>query len=158
MIRYASSESCTVGIDIQSAVTISFAVKGIVIAKENKNIHVVYLTADGTKEPTVDSLPSKIKNIINYCAVNYRDDILPWLEEDVLPNIPYGSDGMMIAGVRQYIAFLKQLLADESSKVVDNFFGGLKNENDKNKYNKLLFVIQLTHNIGQRYEDFLYLC
>lgn len=106
--------------------------------KENKNIHVVYLTADGTKEPTVDSLPSKIKDIINYCAVNYRDDILPWLEEDVLPNIPYGSDGMMIAGVRQYIAFLKQLLADESSKVVDKFFGGLKNENDKNKYNKLL--------------------
>lgn len=103
-----------------------------------ENIHVVYLTADGTKEPTDDSLPTKIKEQINYYAINYRDDILPWLEEDVLPNIPYGSDGMMIAGVRQYIAFLKQLLADEQSDVVNAFVQGSQNKNDKEKYNELI--------------------
>lgn len=106
-----------------------------------EEIHVVYLTADGTKESTDDSLPTKIKEQINYYAVNYRDDILPWLEEDVLPNIPYGSDGMMIAGVRQYIAFLKQLLADESSKVVDKFVDGLQVKNDVEKYELLLDAI-----------------
>ena len=103
----------------------------------DKQTHVVYLTADGTKEPSEDSLPTNLKNLITYYAVNYSDDILPWIEEEVLPNIPYSEDGMMIAGVRQYIAFLKQLLSAESSDVVDAFVAGLTG-NDVEKYRKLL--------------------
>ena len=99
-----------------------------------KNTHVVYLTADGTKEPSADSLPDKLKNLITYYTINYNDDILPWLEEDVMPYIPYADDGMMIAGVRQYIAFLKQLLSDESSKVVDAFVDWLKGTDVENYY------------------------
>lgn len=104
------------------------------------NIYVVYLTADGTKEPSDKSLPSALKNKINYYAVNYKDLVLPWLEEDVLPNITYGTDGLMIAGVQQYIAFLKQFLAEETSEVVDKFELGLQGT-DKEKYNTLLGVI-----------------
>lgn len=104
------------------------------------NIYVVYLTADGTKEPSDKSLPSALKNKINYYAVNYKDLVLPWLEEDVLPNITYGTDGLMIAGVQQYIAFLKQFLAEETSEVVDKFELGLQGT-DKEKYNTFLGVI-----------------
>lgn len=105
-----------------------------------KNTHVVYLTADGTKEPSDDSLPEELKSLITYYAINYNDDILPWLEEDVLPNIPYADDGMMIAGVRQYIAFLKQLLTSESSDVVNAFVEWL-NGNDVDNYYSLLGAI-----------------
>ncbi len=105
-----------------------------------KNTHVVYLTADGTKEPSDDSLPEELKSLITYYAINYNDDILPWLEEDVMPNIPYADDGMMIAGVRQYIAFLKQLLTSESSDVVNAFVEWL-NGNDVDNYYSLLGVI-----------------
>ena len=105
-----------------------------------KNTHVVYLTADGTKEPTTDSLPDNLKKRITYYTINYKDDILPWLEEEVMPRIPYAEDGMMIAGVRQYIAFLKQLLSNESSNVVEEFVKGLKGS-DKEKYKSLLEAI-----------------
>lgn len=105
-----------------------------------KDTHVVYLTADGTKEPSFDSLPEGLKKLITYYTINYNDDILPWLEEDVMPYITYADDGMMIAGVRQYIAFLKQLLADERSKVVDAFVEGLTVGNVA-KYNTLLTAI-----------------
>ena len=106
----------------------------------SKDTHVVYLTADGTKEPSSDSLPEGLKKHITYYTINYNDDILPWLEEDVMPNIPYAEDGLMIAGVRQYIAFLKHLLANESSKVVDAFVEWLKG-NDVENYHSLLAAI-----------------
>lgn len=114
------------------------------------NIHVVYLTADGTKEPSTDSLPESLKELINYYPINYNDDILPWLEEDVMPNITYADDGMMIAGMQQYIAFLKQFLSDESSEVVDAYVEGLQ-ENDGDKYKSLLETIKNFN--GKDYED-----
>ena len=114
------------------------------------NTHVVYLTADGTKEPSTDSLPESLKELINYYPINYNDDILPWLEEDVMPNITYADDGMMIAGMQQYIAFLKQFLSDESSEVVDAYVEGLQ-ENDGDKYKSLLETIKNFN--GKDYED-----
>lgn len=106
-----------------------------------KNIHVVYLTADGTKEPSADSLPDKLKVRINYYPINYNDDILPWLEEDVMPNITYADDGMMIAGMQQYIAFLKQAPSDDSSEVVKEFVKNLSGA-DVDKYTSLLQLIK----------------
>ena len=114
----------------------------------DKHIHVVYLTADGTKDPIEDSLPSNLKSQITYYAINYNDDILPWIEEEVLPNIPYSEDGMMIAGVRQYIAYLKQLLSDESSDVVDAFVAGLKG-NDVEKYKQILETLAPKKNVPE---------
>ena len=116
----------------------------------SENIHVVYLTADGTKEPSEDSLPEKLKELITYYAINYNDDILPWLEEDVMPNIPYADDGMMIAGVRQYIAYLKQLLTEETSEVVDAFVEGLKGTDVEN-YNSLLDAIKSNNDSEKEY-------
>lgn len=106
-----------------------------------KNTHVVYLTADGTKEPSDDSLPEELKSLITYYAINYNDDILPWLEEDVMPNIPYADDGMMIAGMQQYIAFLKQSSSDDLSKVVGEFVKNMSGT-DVEKYTSLLQLIK----------------
>ena len=105
-----------------------------------KKTYVVYLTADGTKEPDSNSFPDQLRKKVNYYPINYSADILPWLEEDVMPKIPYAEDGMMIAGVRQYIAFLKQLLTAEFSGVVDAFVNGLKGT-DVAKYQGLLSAI-----------------
>ena len=105
------------------------------------NTHVIYLTADGTKEPSTNSLPEKIKSLVNYYPINYNDDILPWLEEDVMPNITYADNGMMIAGLQQYIAFLKQFLSDESSEVVDAYVNGLQGC-DAERYKLLLMTIK----------------
>ena len=116
------------------------------------NTHVVYLTADGSKEPSEDSLPINIKKQIEerYYPINYTDDILPWLEEDVLPKIPYGEDGgMMIAGIRQYIAFLKQLLANEESNVIDTYVKDIQ-KMDPEKYNILLDVIKYLDEIEKQ--------
>ena len=107
----------------------------------SQKTYVVYLTADGTKEPSADSLPDKLKRCINYYPINYNDDILPWLEEDVMPNITYADDGMMIAGMQQYIAFLKQAPSDDSSKVVEEFVKNLSGT-DVDKYTSLLQLIK----------------
>ena len=61
------------------------------------NTYVVYLTSDGMKEPTDDSLPKALREKVNYYPMSYADDILPWLEEEVMPNLPYLEDGIMIA-------------------------------------------------------------
>lgn len=106
-----------------------------------KNIHVVYLTADGTKEPNEGqkaanySLPKALEDKLDYRyhKKNFRDDILPWLQETVMPEIPYSSDGMMIAGVLQYITYLKKMFITETtSKCLKEYFEGL--ENDRKKY------------------------
>lgn len=103
----------------------------------NKDTHVVYLTADGTKEPSEDSLSGDIRKRVNYYPISYSDYILPWLEEDVMPTL---EDGLMIAGMQQYIAFLKQLLTKEESEVVNNFIKGL-NPSDTEKYKEILNAI-----------------
>ena len=111
-----------------------------------KDTYVVYLTADGTKEPTEDSLPRALQELVKYYRISYADEILPWLETEVMPNIPYAEDGMMIAGLRQYIAFLKQLLTDERSVVVENYIiNSLNGQDDILKYEALLNAIGSNH-------------
>lgn len=106
--------------------------------KINSNIYVLYLTADGTKEPKEISLPENIKNILRdkYIPINYQDNILPWLEEDVLPNIPYYKDGIIIAGIRQYIAYLYSMRKEKISLLTDNYFKNLSGT-DVEKYKKI---------------------
>ena len=83
-------------------------------ASENvyENIRVVYLTKDGQKEPSTKSLNKVLKNNLgqSYVPINYVEDILPWLKENVLPQCPYDDKGILIAGVQQYIAYLEYLL------------------------------------------------
>lgn len=78
-------------------------------------IDVVYLTSDGSKHPDASSLSDPVRCTLgdHFVESSYADYMLPWLY-NVLSQLPYGSDGMMIAGVRQYIAGLEELLGMNS--------------------------------------------
>lgn len=104
-----------------------------------KHVHVVYLTSDGNKKPDINSLPSFFGNEeenddtnfvarhINYYPINYVENIIPWIENDVLPNMPYSDDGIAIAGVRQYIESLKAMFNGKgNSNVIKNYLEELK--------------------------------
>lgn len=114
--------------------------------QKDDNIHVFYLTSDGTKEPNEgqdgnqQSLPSRLKENINFHPINYYDDILPWLEEDVLPNSPFEDRGIMIAGILQYIESLKQYIGStNNSDIVREYVDNIKKDkNDVDLYKALL--------------------
>ena len=111
------------------------------IKEECRNCHFVYLSLDGT-DPGEDSLPSCLYEnnpVINYYKINYQDDILPWLKEDVLEECPYSDNGITIAGLQQYIASLERLVQSnvQVSSVVQTYVDGI-NGDDSKKYNRIL--------------------
>ena len=127
------------------------------------HIHVVYLTADGSKKPSLNSLPKYFggrdkdesdfdeNNMkINYYPVNYVDDIIPWLENDVLPNMTYSDNGIAIAGILQYIASLKLMFSNKDiSDAVKEIV-----EETLNDYKKLTDTISILRSLANRkYDD-----
>lgn len=79
------------------------------------NIFVVYLTSDGTKKASSYSLTDEAKRKLcfndefdkgRYIELNYRYDILPWIEHYVLPNVPLKED-LLISSLKLYIDYLK---------------------------------------------------
>ncbi len=114
----------------------------------DNNIHVVYLTSDGTKEPNTGqknqevSIPDALKQKVNYYPINYLEHIIPWLENDVLPNMPYSDEGIAIAGIRQYIASLKtEFCSKGSSSAIKEFESN--NIGDSERYRTLMEVMSL---------------
>ena len=80
----------------------------IVGAKYSQDkIFVLYLTHNGG-HPSLYSLSKEIKQELkdNYKAINYKNDILPWLEQNILPNCKF-QHSMLISGIQQYIDHLK---------------------------------------------------
>ena len=83
-----------------------------------KNIYVVYLTSNGFKKVDNSSLTSKAKFDLDvtdddngrFIPINYRDDILPWLKEIVLPNCKIKEE-YLLSAVQQYIDHLEGLLS-----------------------------------------------
>lgn len=127
------------------------------------HIHVVYLTADGSKRPSIESLPkyfggrdtdesdfNENEMKINYYPINYAEDILPWLENEVLPNMPYSDNGIAIAGIRQYIESLKLMFSDKgNSKAVKNFVG-VTTSKDKTTYDKIDSAISILKSLENK--------
>ena len=82
-----------------------------------ENIYVIYLTSDGSKKVESYSLTNKTKQYLGmteedngrFIPMNYNRDILPWLKEDVLPNLKYKEE-LLITGIKQYIDYLEGLL------------------------------------------------
>jgi hypothetical protein len=123
------------------------------------NVHVVYLTSDGTKKPEKTSLPNYFRknedddgnfegNHINYYSINYLENIIPWLENDVLPNMPYSDDGIAIAGVRQYIEYLKTLFYGKgNSQLIIDYVKSLNQSNDVEKYDAILNMMNVVKDL-----------
>lgn len=79
---------------------------------KDSQIYIIYLTRDGSKIPTEDSW-KKIEGDYyqneykdRYFALNFRDDILPWLTEFVLPNCRL-KDVFLKSTIEQYIDFFE---------------------------------------------------
>lgn len=92
---------------------------------KTKDIVVVYLTSDGIKKISANSLTDTAKEKLEYkgeeekgrfVELNYKDDILPWIEKSVLPNIAIKEE-LLISSIRLYIDYLKGMfgLRDDES-------------------------------------------
>lgn len=85
----------------------SWAQKGYPIINGN-HTHVLYLSDYGLREPDEKkSLPNDLKKNVDIIHISYENDILPWIKDQVLPSSPYSDQGIMIAGIRQYVASLE---------------------------------------------------
>ena len=101
--------------------------KAIGLKTENK-IWVVYLGGDTFVMPTNQSLSKGRPFLIykkkkqgvpevgkNLSLISYKEDIIPWLEEDVLPQCPIGMSGLT-GGLMVYIDYLKKRFVDTISE------------------------------------------
>lgn len=103
------------------------------------NIYAIYLTDNGEKSVGECSLTDNAKNYLGYkdendmgrfVPMNYRYDILPWLEKEVLPNC-IEKEELLISALKQYIDYLKCM------------FGIIENEEQK-----ILIMEKLKKEIG----------
>ena len=82
-------------------------------------IYVIYLTLDGNKEVSSTSLPHALRQQLGnrFIKMNYRNDILPWLEDDLL--LQAKEERLVGSGICQYIDHLKgRLNVRDSGKVI----------------------------------------
>lgn len=98
-----------------------------------KNVYVVFLTKDGVEHPDNESItymrgeqlgilnksePTEESEPISgprYFACSYRFDILPWLENNVQPQV-IQKEMILNTGLVQYIDFLKGMLGERDVK------------------------------------------
>ena len=77
--------------------------------ENGKIIYVLYLTKDGGS-PSENSIPTKHRDSLGnrYREINFKDNILPWLENSVLPSCRL-KDILLTSAVQQYIDHLHGL-------------------------------------------------
>lgn len=113
------------------------------------NIYAVYLTDNGEKSVDECSLTENAKKKLEYIndsdtgrfiPLNYRYDILHWLEKEVLPNCSYKED-LLLSALKQYIDYLKSM------------FGITENEEQK-----ILIMEKLKMELGFDGKEDVYKC
>lgn len=78
-----------------------------------ERIIVIYLTLDGQKQVSCTSLTEKAKEYLSvksedngrYVELNYREHIIPWIEE-IIPEMQVKEE-LLISALRQYLDYLK---------------------------------------------------
>ena len=106
------------------------------------NIFVIYLTDDGRKKVSSDSLSEECRKKlgVRFLELDYRHFVLPWLKNEVFPMIP-NRDLLLSAAVYQYIDYLEgrygirerdyRMEREKMDKIKDFLINELKlNEND----------------------------
>lgn len=109
-----------------------------------ENIYVIYLTRDREKEVSDISLTARAKEILGisdesegrYIPLNYKDDILPWLEQDVLPNLPL-KENLLTSSVQLYVDYLKGMfmLRENEQPILQNVYSKMRQELDIHSVN-----------------------
>ena len=99
-----------------------------------EQLYVIYLTDNGIKTPAENSLTDEAKEVLGITTendgrlikLNYRDDIIPWLAEDVLPFCRHG-DVQTIHAIEQYLDYLRNRLVDkpEFNACEEGFFASV---------------------------------
>ena len=111
------------------------AVKRVYKNISKEHIYVMYLTRQGG-EPSKKSLGDLTRKELgdNFIKINFKDDILPWLKEYVLPNC-LQKEQILISGIQQYIDHLKGLchLKSNQHKIYNIMKEYLKKELGLNK-------------------------
>lgn len=81
------------------------------------HIWVIYLTSDGRKQAESYSLTEDVLNILGdrYIELNYRNNILPWLKNDILPNCKLKEE-WLISAIKQYIDHLEGMFGLRESQ------------------------------------------
>lgn len=107
---------------------------------KDENIYVIYLTLDGSKEVSENSLSDITKNNLGnrFITMNFQDDIIPWLEEDVLPNCKV-KEKCLGSAVYQYIDYLKDRLGQLDYQI----------QAQKNALKQILEIM----NVSETYKD-----
>ena len=84
----------------------------------SEKIWALYVTRDGRKVVADFSLTPRTKELIGdrFVAINYRNNILPWLKDIVLPSCPEKEEWLQSA-LKQYIDHLEGLLEVRPSSV-----------------------------------------
>ena len=97
-----------------------------------KKIWVVYLGGDTSEMPSKNSLSNKYDKNDKYfivgkdesrspgkhlSVISYKEDIIPWLQEEVLPQCPVGMMGLT-GGLMVYIDYLKKRFEDNTSEEI----------------------------------------
>ena len=145
--------------------------------EDYENIWVVYLTRDGIRLPdpcSIIFLKEKFGcNMYNdeidrdtamnngviigdrYAGINYRDDILVWLKEDVLPIAPFG-DLVLVSAIIQYIDYLERLFdcgyANAQTNAIDDY---LREEINKEECicEKNMSLVELYNEVNRRLRE-----
>lgn len=79
----------------------------------DNHIYVIYLTRNGSKLVSKESLSEETKETLgtHFLPMSFQYDILPWLEEDVLPNCKV-KERCLETAVYQYIDYLKGIFGE----------------------------------------------
>lgn len=101
------------------------------------SIYIIYLTLDGSKIVSANSLSPILKDKINdrFIEFSYKYDILPWLKNDILPNITR-KDYLLGSGIEQYINYIEKILnmniyEKPSQEILTEYINKELNLNDK---------------------------
>ena len=120
------------------------------ISKSQISKNVYYLSRLGDKEPSPNSLPDNLRKALeddNYKRLSYKDNILPWLKDTVMPQIPYQKNGLMVCAMLQYIAYLEYYTTTQDWQAEwiqtqkANILQELTGTTDIAKYNELSAIV-----------------
>ena len=112
---------------------------------KDKQIFIVYLLPTSESDPSEQTWgkeKEKFKN--NYIKLAYRDDILPWLQKSILPNIR-NKDVYLLTAISQYVDYLNGLFSKrenlkkmnkEIQEQIDNLLE-MSDWNEEDKIKKL---------------------
>lgn len=124
---------------------------------DEKNIFVVYLSQTGSEPDPQSWGDYKASFEDRYINLSFRDDILPWLKEGVLPNIKY-KDTYLINAIQQYIDYLEGLfelrtiqntINTNLQSIITNYFKKDLTENCKTDRDRAVFMEEIVKNLDE---------